>query len=110
VAPLLFSLLFGITEIGRALYVLQMLTAAAREGVRVAATTAPDVDAVSVRVHALLDEQAITPAAIAVEGPDADRLVRVRVEADFEVMSGSILEAFSGTFRLRASSAMRSEV
>lgn len=110
VAPILFSVMFGISEIGRAMYTVQMLTAAAREGARVAAVSAPDVAAVTARVNDLLGPQAITPALIAVDGPDADNLVRVRVESDFRVLSGTVLGGFAGTVRLRASSAMRSEV
>jgi len=54
----------------------------------------------------------ITPTSVTVTGPDAtdpDRRVTVTVEANFRVVTGSILGTFSGTIPLRANATMRHE-
>jgi Flp pilus assembly protein TadG len=59
IAPLLFVLLFGIVDFGRAFFLMNSLTAAVREGARLAAvqddpTTAANQSAVQARVTAYL--------------------------------------------------------
>ena len=112
VLPLLLVLVFGITEFGRAWLTMNVLTSAAREGARLAVVTAPDVPRVIERVNAVCAAGRITPTAVTVTGPDAtdpDRRVTVTVEANFRVVTGSILGTFSGTIPLRANATMRHE-
>ncbi len=112
VFPLLLLIVFGITEFGRAIRVVQTLNAAAREGARVAAVTNPDVDLVTARVNEVLDAASVTGSGINVEGPlgaGTNRTVRVTVTSEFEVLSGTILESFTGTLDLQGMSVMRFE-
>ena len=116
VLPLLLLICFGITEFGRAWVTKSILTSAAREGVRLAVVTAPDVNAVEARVQAVLDAARVTPTAITVTPPDPNdpqRRVTVRVEADFVVIPGRVFQMFGGTFTgtipLSAETVMRHE-
>jgi Flp pilus assembly protein TadG len=112
VFPLLLLLVFGITEFGRAIRIVQTLNSAAREGARVAAVTNPDVDLVTARVNEVLDGAHVTGSGVNVEGPlgaGTNRTVRVTVTAEFEVLSGTILEDFTGTLDLQGVSVMRFE-
>lgn len=109
--PLLLLVLFGITEVGRAIATTATLNAAAREGARIAAVTAPDVALVTTRVNEVLTAAAVTPSGITVEGPlgTAERTVRVTVRSNFDVLSGTILDSFAGTITLRGVAVMRHE-
>ncbi|UCG51300.1 MAG: pilus assembly protein [Candidatus Latescibacterota bacterium] len=112
VLPLLLLLLFGITEFGRAWMTMNILTSAAREGCRLAVVTAPNVPAVTARVTAVCGSAGITPTSINVTGPDAsdpERRVTVTVQANFQIIPGTILGTFSGTIPLSATSVMRHE-
>lgn len=111
ILPLFLLLVFGVTEFGRALSVVQVLNSAAREGARIAAVTGPDQQAVEDRVNAVLAATAVTPTSIVVEGPvgSPESTVSVTVTSDFVVLSGSVLGAFSGTITLRGASVMRHE-
>jgi Flp pilus assembly protein TadG len=110
VLPLLLLVLFGITELGRAIATVEVLTSAAREGARIAAVTAPDQAAVTARVNAVLAASSVTPSQILVEGPVGmpESTIRVTVRSNFDVLSGSILP-FSGTLNLQGVSVMRHE-
>jgi len=113
ILPLLLLLCFGITEFGRAWLTMNILTSAAREGVRLAAVTAPDVAAVQQRVRDVCDAARVVPSAITVVPPnpnDPERRVSVTVETQFTVIPGQILGTFNGTIPLRTTSIMRHEV
>jgi Flp pilus assembly protein TadG len=110
VFPLLLLVCFGITEFGRAWMTMNILTSAAREGVRLAAVTAPDIPAVTQRVNDVCAAARVTPSAITVVPPDPNdpnRRVSVTVETQFTVIPGQILE-LSRSF-LRTTSIMRHE-
>jgi len=112
VLPLLLMILFGITEFGRAWMTANILTSAAREGARLAVVTGPDVAAVTTRVTDVCAAAGVTPTQITVTGPnpaDPNRRVTVTVTADFNVLTGTILESFNGTIPLSATSVMRHE-
>lgn len=111
VLPLFLLLVFGVTEFGRALSVVQVLNSAAREGARIAAVTDPDQQAVEDRVNEVLAATSVTPTAVVVEGPvgSPESTVRVTVTSDFVVLSGSVLGTFSGTITLSGVSVMRHE-
>lgn len=112
VLPLFLMICFGITEFGRAWMTMNILTSAAREGVRLAVVTAPNVAAVEQRVRDVCDAAGVEPTVITVVPPDpADpqRRVSVTVETNFEVFSGRILGTFNGTIPLHATTIMRHE-
>ncbi len=111
VAPLLFLILFGITEFGRAFGTTQALYAAAREGVRIAVVTAPDQAAVTARVTEVLAAVGVTASSINVQGPvgTPESTVTVTVQSDFDVIPGNLLGTFSGTIPLQGSAVMRYE-
>jgi Flp pilus assembly protein TadG len=112
VLPLLVLFVFGATEFSRAWLTVNVLTAASREGCRLAVVTDPDVDGVIARVNEVCDAGRVTPTDVAVIGPDPndpDRRVTVTVETDFRVLSGSVLGTFSGTIPLRSTAVMRHE-
>jgi Flp pilus assembly protein TadG len=112
VFPLLLVVCFGITEFGRAWMTMNILTSAAREGVRLAAVTAPDIPAVQQRVRDVCDAARVTPSVITVVPPDPNdpnRRVSVTVETQFTVIPGQILGLFNGSIPLRTTSIMRHE-
>jgi len=103
---------FGITEFSRAWMTVNILTQAAREGARLAVVTAPDVAQVNARVNEVCTAAGVTPSGITVVPPsptDPERRVTVTVQADFQVIPGTILGTFSGTIPLSATSVMRHE-
>jgi Flp pilus assembly protein TadG len=108
VAPLLFMLLFGIFEIGRALYVQQALIFSAREGARLAAIEGVDAGPIEARVREVLGP--IDATGITISGPDAQRMVRVTVESEVRILRGSaLLGPLAGDITLRGESAVRFE-
>jgi TadE-like protein len=112
VLPLLLLVCFGITEFGRAWMTMNILVSAAREGVRLAAVTAPDTPAVEQRVRDVCEAARVDPTVILVVPPDPmdpERRVSVTVGADFEVIPGRILGTFRGVIPLSTTSIMRHE-
>ena len=112
VFPLLLLVCFGITEFGRAWMTMNILTSAAREGVRLAVVTAPNIAAVEQRVRDVCDAAGVEPSNIDVTPPDPadpERRVSVMVETEFVVIPGRILGTFSGTIPLRTTTIMRHE-
>jgi hypothetical protein len=112
VLPLLLLVCFGVTEFGRAWMTMNILTSAAREGVRLAVVTAPDIPAVQQRVQDVCSAAGVVPSAITIVPPDPadpNRRVSVTVETEFEVIPGKFLGTFSGTIPLHTTSIMRHE-
>jgi len=116
VLPLLLVLCFGITEFGRAWMTMNIITSAAREGVRLAVVTAPDIPAVEQRVRDVCSAARVVPTLIVVTPPDPndpDRRVSVRVDTDFVVIPGNFLGretgSMSGTIPLTTTTIMRHE-
>jgi Flp pilus assembly protein TadG len=110
VLPILLLVVFGITEFGRAFWTLNVLTQAAREGVRVAAVGGNQA-AVLTRVDEVLNAAGVTRTGFTLTGPnpsDPDQKVIVTVTSTFEVLSKSVLP-FTGTFPLTGTSVMRFE-
>jgi len=116
ILPILMVLMFGITEFGRAWMTVNVLTTAAREGARLAVVSTLDntgISAVQARATAVCNAAAIhnnvvvscTPPAV----NDPERKVTVTVSADFQVVTGRVLNTFRGTIPLSAQCAMRSE-
>jgi Flp pilus assembly protein TadG len=120
VLPLLLALVFGITEFGRALWTVNVMTSAAREGVRVAVVTGPDWTRVDNRVREVCNAAGIrasngprqvqlTAITHAYSPTDVEKRVTVTVTANFNVLTGRVLGRFSGTIPLSASASMRHE-
>lgn len=112
ILPVILLVLFGITEFGRAVLTVNILTSAAREGARLAIVTEPNVPNVEAKVTEVCLAAGVTPKAITVTGPsptDPERRVTVTVSADFQVATGNYLGAFSGSIPLSATSVMRHE-
>jgi Flp pilus assembly protein TadG len=109
--PLLLLVLFGITEFGRAVMTTNVLNTAAREGARLAVVSAlSDTLSVQGRVNTVLAAANVTPKAITIEYFAANNSIRVRVTSDFDVLSSSVLQVFSGTFELSGTVVMRYEL
>ena len=112
VLPILLLVVFGATEFGRAWMTLNILTAAAREGARLAVVTAPDVAAVNARVTEVCTAARVVPTVINCVGPDpadVEQRVTVTVQSNFTVLSARVLGPFNGTFPLTAVAVMRHE-
>jgi Flp pilus assembly protein TadG len=99
VLPMLLLVLFGITELGRAVVTKNVLTSAAREGARLAIVTGPNEEAVRARVERVCAAAGVTPTLITIEGPDAvDRSVTVKVQTEFTIIPGSaVFEHYGGS-------------
>ena len=108
VLPLFIILVFGVIEFGHLLMTYNVLTGAAREGVRVAAVTAPDPSQVQNAAQNLLSASNISGAIITVTGPNASREVIVTVQFNYTPLTGSIIPGI-GPFQLTRSSTMRWE-
>ena len=109
IVPILVVILFGIFEFGRLWMTMNILTGAAREGVRVAAVTAPDAGLVQNAVQNIMLAANITGATITISGPNAATEVTVTVQMNYTVVTGSIVPGLSGTFQLTRSAIMRWE-
>ena len=109
VVPMLVVILFGIFEFGRLWMTMNILTGAAREGVRVAAVTAPDAGLVQNAVENIMLAANIAGATITISGPNAATEVTVTVQMNYTVVTGSIVPGLRGTFLLTRSAIMRWE-
>jgi len=108
VLPVLLLILMGIIEFGRLLETTNVLTSAAREGVRVAAVTAPDASQVNNAAQNILTANNISNATITVNGPNANREVSVTVQITYVPLTGSFIPGL-GSLQLTRSSRMHWE-
>jgi len=97
VLPILLLVVFGITELGRAIMVTSVLNAASREGARLAAVST-EGDSLSVQGKVLEILDAANPPIVAKEITiryvlDQD-IVEVTVTTEFEVVGGGIFGIF----------------
>jgi Flp pilus assembly protein TadG len=116
VLPVLLLVLFGITELGRAVMVKNVLTSAAREGARLAIVTDPDKDAVKARVESVCRAAGITDTTVKITNPDENTgQIEVTVQSQFVLIPGSKIfnyfggDSFPGTLTIGATSVMRHE-
>ena len=114
VVPMLLLLVIGIAELGRAWMAKNILTGAAREGVRVLAVPDPPggVSAATTRTNQILTSAGITTATLSMTGvpgtPFGD--VTVTVTYDFPVViAGFIPGLDNATFPLSSTTTMRRE-
>jgi len=108
VLPVLLLILMGIIEFGRLLETTNVLTSAAREGVRVAAVTAPDASQVNNAAQNILTANNISNATITVNGPNTNREVSVTVQITYVPLTGSFIPGL-GSLQLTRSSRMHWE-
>lgn len=108
VLPIFILLLFGIIEFGRLWETMNVMSGAAREGVRVASVSAPNVGLVQNAVQNILSAGNITGATISLSGPNSAREVTVTVQISYTPITGSIIPGL-GTLQLTRSSTMRWE-
>ncbi len=112
VVPLLFLLVLGIAEFGRAWMTRNVLTGAAREAVRVAAVSPPvgGEAAAITRATDLLSSAGITPKSVLPSEEttaDGQTVVKITIEYDFQSAAGNFLGF--GTIPLTCSTTMRKE-
>jgi Flp pilus assembly protein TadG len=115
---LLFTMLFGILEFGRAYNIYQTITNAAREGARFSVaplpgvSTLPDSGAVTSRVQNFLTADAITGATVAVNqsqtGPTVNGVASVSTEVDVSAPYQFLFFPF-GTITMSSKAVMRNE-
>lgn len=109
ILPLLLLLILGITELGRMIMRTNLLTQAAREGVRAAAVGADSSSCVT-RVTDVLAPANVTPLAIDVTGPDGNNMMSVVVTSNYTLLGSNVgWFIMPPTVTLRGSSMMRLE-
>lgn len=109
VVPILLLLLVGIIEFGRLWMIMNVLTGAAREGVRVAAVTAPDEDRVRNTVQNYLISANLSGSTITVAGPNASSEVTVTVQLNYNTIFFGFIPGLSSSFQLTRSATMHWE-
>ena len=109
VVPLLLLLLVGIIEFGRLWMTMNVLTGAAREGVRVAAVTAPDEDRVINTVQNYLISANLSGSTITVSGPNSFSEVTVTVQLDYDTIFFGFIPGLGSSFQLTRSATMHWE-
>ncbi len=108
VIPIFILIVIGIIEFGRLWMTLNTLTGAAREGVRVAAVTAPDPTLVNNAVNNILTAANITGVTITLAGPNGANEVTVTVQMTYTTLTGTFIPGLNG-LQLTRSSMMRWE-
>jgi Flp pilus assembly protein TadG len=109
VISLLIMIIFGIIEWGRLWMTMNVISGAAREGVRIAAVTAPDPGLVETAVLNVLTAANLSGATITIIGPNAASQVTVTVQMDYTILTGNIVPGLGGTLQLSRSAVMRWE-
>jgi Flp pilus assembly protein TadG len=109
VVPVLLLIVMGIIEFGNLLMNVNVLTGAAREGVRIAAVTDPNVDQVNSTVSNYLTSANIQGATITTAGPNANNEVVVTVQMTYTVITMGLIPGIPASFNLTRSASMRWE-
>jgi Flp pilus assembly protein TadG len=114
VLPILLVLAMGMLDFGRAFHTKSMLDQAAREGVRVAVITSPDLGLITTRVNSILAPAGITATSVTVTGPTAGTFLDVvTVNATFTFMTPGIYALvggdYGGTILMSSQCTMRHE-
>lgn len=113
ILPLLLVLTLGAVDFGRAFFVRNLLEQSAREGCRLAVVTDPDTALVRMRVQTVCNAAGISARSVVIEGPNAARLVTVRVESNFTWIAPGLLRFVGATIEnpmvLRGQTTMRFE-
>lgn len=109
VLPVLILIIMGIIEFGSLWMTMNVLSGAAREGVRIAAVTAPDQAQVENAVKNVLTPANITSAKITVSGPNGADEVTVTVQMDYDVLTLGLVPGLKGTLQLTRTATMHWE-
>ena len=115
VLPLFLLLVFAITEFGRVWMVQHTLTTASRSGCRRAILpTSTDTEVINVvntfctAASLDLSKVGVTTSNVGVNGSSGSA-TQVTVTYAFDILSGSMIPGFQGTFTLNSSTTMRHE-
>lgn len=109
VVPVLIIIVFGILEFGNLWFTMHTMSGAAREGVRIAAVTAPDVNQVENVVQNYLTASNLNDATITVAGPNAANEVIVTVQMNYNPLFLGVLPGMDAAFQLIRSASMHWE-
>jgi Flp pilus assembly protein TadG len=109
IVTLLIIIVLGVFEFGRLWMTMNVLSGAAREGVRIAAVTDPDPALVMSAVENVLEAANITGATVTTQGPNSNNEVTVTVEIDYTVTTGDFVPGLTPTFELSRSAVMHWE-
>ncbi len=109
--PILLLVVFGITELGRAIMTKNVLSTASREGARLASVSSvSDSLNIYARVEEILAAARIDSSTIVVQYDVPGHSVRVRVTTNFQILSKSVLPpALRGTIPLTGETVFRFE-
>jgi Flp pilus assembly protein TadG len=110
VVPILIVIVLAITEFGRVWMTMNVLTGAAREGVRVAAVNELGTTFANNAAQNVMTAAGMTGTTVTVSGPNAANEMTVTVQMDYTVLTGTIVPGLSGTFQLTRSATMRWEL
>ncbi|MEE9610000.1 MAG: TadE/TadG family type IV pilus assembly protein [Desulfatiglandales bacterium] len=110
VVPILIVIILAITEFGRLWMTMNVLTGAAREGVRVAAVNELGTTFANNAAQNVMTAAGMTGTTVTVSGPNAANEMTVTVQMDYTVLTGTIVPGLSGTFQLTRSATMRWEL
>jgi hypothetical protein len=89
---------------------MNVLTGAAREGVRVAAVNELGTTFANNAAQNVMTAAGMTGTTVTVSGPNAANEMTVTVQMDYTVLTGTIVPGLSGTFQLTRSATMRWEL
>lgn len=109
VVPILIMIVLGILEFGNLWLTMNTMSGAAREGVRIAAVTAPDVNQVENVVQNYLTASNLDDATITVAGPNAVNEVVVTVQMMYNPIFLGLLPGMDAAFQLIRSATMHWE-
>lgn len=110
VIPILIVIILAITEFGRVWMTMNVLTGAAREGVRAAAVNELGTTFANNAAQNVMTAAGMTGTSVTVSGPNAANEMTVTVQMDYTVLTGTIVPGLSGTFQLTRSATMRWEL
>ena len=110
VIPILIVIILAITEFGRVWMTMNVLTGAAREGVRAAAVNELGTTFANNAAQNVMTAAGMTGTTVTVSGPNAANEMTVTVQMDYTVLTGTIVPGLSGTFQLTRSATMRWEL
>lgn len=91
VVPVLMIILIAIVEFGRLWMTVNVLTSAAREGVRIAAITAPSTSAARSAAQNVLNGGQVKGATISVSGPNGASEVQVTVQVQYSPITAGLV-------------------
>jgi len=99
ILPLLLVMTVAVVDFGRAFFVKNVVSQAAREGVRLrAVSSSADSALVRDRVLQVANASNVTVTSLSITGPDASRQVAVTVTAEFNWIFPGVFNLFGANF------------